>query len=108
MLCFALKSFSHTQVLNDHEFKQSSENKSSYIAKPAISNAENFIKAVNSENNITKYFTIKDLNSTFNNIGNPFSLFHFNINLLSFNFDDLQRLMTFGKLENQKMENYKL
>ena len=46
-------------VLNDNEFKQSLENKSNLlIAKPAISDTENFIKAINSENNITKHFTI--------------------------------------------------
>ena len=45
-------------VLNDKEFKQKvigKQIKFTLIAKLAISNGENFIKAVNSENNITKY-----------------------------------------------------
>ena len=81
MLC--TKMFFPYSNLNDNEVKQTvmvKQNKftHTHVAKPAISNAENFIKAVNSENNITKYFTIKDLNSTFNDLGNHFSLFHLN------------------------------
>ena len=45
--------------------------KFTHIAKPAISNAENFIKAVNSEINITKYVSVKELNSTFYGTANP-------------------------------------
>ena len=70
--------------------KQSSKNKS-------ISNTENFIKAINSGNNITKYFTIKDLNYTFSDIGSPFSFFHLNINSLSFHFDKLESLISKSK-----------
>ena len=73
---FCTKVFLPYSVLNDNEFKQTvvrKQVKFTHIAKPAISNTENFIKAINSESNITKYFTIKDLNSTFNDIGNPFS-----------------------------------
>ena len=58
-VCFALKRFSHSQTKADVNLsKKSWENKSKFthIAKPAISNAENFIQAVNCENNITKYF----------------------------------------------------
>ena len=51
-----------------------------YIAKPAISKDENFIKVRHSEHNINKCFTIKDLNSNFNGIGNPFFLLYLNIN----------------------------
>ena len=43
-------------VLNDNEFKQRVIGKQVtfiHIAKPAISNTENFIKAINSENKIT-------------------------------------------------------
>ena len=83
MLC--TKTFLPYSVLNDNEFKQTvvgRKEKFTHIAKPAICNTGNFIKAINSENNVTKYFTIKDLNSTFNDIGNPFSLFHLNINSL--------------------------
>ena len=71
------------------------------MAKAAMSNAENFIKAINSENNITKYFTIKDLNSTFNDIGNPFFLFHLNINTLPFHFDELESLISKSKNDSQ-------
>ena len=90
MLCN--KTFFPYLVLQDNEFKEifiEEQVKCTDIAKPAITSAEKLIKAVDSENNITKYFTIKDLNSTFNNIGNLFSLFHFNINSLSFDFDEL-------------------
>ena len=66
-----------------------------------MSNTENFIKTINSENNITKYFTIKDLKSTFNVIGNPFSLFHLNINSLSFHFDELESLISKSKNDFQ-------
>ena len=86
-----------------NEFKQTVIGKQSkfiHIAKPAISDAENFIKVVNSENNITKCFTIKDLNSTFNYIGSPFSLFHLNINS-SFHFDELQSLILESKNDFQ-------
>ena len=65
------------------------------MTKPAISNTEIFIKAINSESNITKYFIIKDMNSTFRDIDSPpFSLFHVNINLLSFHFDELESLIS--------------
>ena len=87
-------------VLNDNEFKQRvirKQVKFTHIAKPAIPNTENFIKAINSENNITKYFSIKDLNSTFNDIGNPFPLFHLNINSLSFYIDELESLISKSK-----------
>ena len=65
MLC--TKTFLTYTVLNDNEFKQTvvgKQVKFTHIAKPAIPNTENFIKVINSENSITKYFTIKDLNST--------------------------------------------
>ena len=77
--------------------------KFTHIAKRAITN-------VNSENNITKYFTIKDLNYTFNDIGNLFSLFHLNITSLSFHFDELQYLISNSKngFNNWHMSNYKL
>ena len=87
-------------VLNNNEFKQRvirKQVKFTHIAKPAIPNTENFIKAINSENNITKYFSIKDLNSTFNDIGNPFPLFHLNINSLSFYIDELESLISKSK-----------
>ena len=114
MLC--TKTFLPYSVLNDNEFKQTvigKQVKFTHIAKPAISNTKNFIKAVNSEDNITKYFTIKDLNSTFNDIGSPFSLFHLNINSLSFHFDELESLiskskMTFKILAYQKPDLRKL
>ena len=76
------KTFLPHLVINDNEFKYTvirKQVKFTHIAKPAISDTENFIKAINSRNNISKYFTIKDLNSTFNDIGSPFSLFHLNI-----------------------------
>ena len=60
MLC--TKMFLPFSDLNNNEFKQTvigKQVKFIHIAKPAIYNAENFIQAVNSENNITKYFTIK-------------------------------------------------
>ena len=75
--------------------------KFTHIAKRANSNTENFIKAINSENNITKYFTIKDLNSTFNNIGKALSLFHMNIKSLSFHFDELKSLILKSKNDFQ-------
>ena len=75
--------------------------KFTHIAKPAISNTENFIKVINSENNITKCFTTKDLNSTFNEIGNPFFLFHLKINLLSFHSDELESLISKSKNDFQ-------
>ena len=81
MLC--TKTFLPYSVLIDNEFKQTvigRQVKFTHIAKPAISNTENFIKAINSQNNITKYFPIKDQNSTFKDISSPFSLFHLNIN----------------------------
>ena len=95
MLC--TKTFLPYSVLNDNEFKQTvigKQVKFTHIAKLAISNNENFIKAINSENNFTKHFTIKDLNSAFNDIGNPFSLFHLNINSLSFHYDELESLIS--------------
>ena len=102
MLC--TKTFLPYSVLNGNEFKQTvigKQVKFTDIAKPAISNTENFINAINSENNITKYFIIKDLNSTFNEIGNPFFLFHLNINSLSFHFDELERLISQSKNDFQ-------
>ena len=94
MLC--TKQFLPYSVINN-EFKQNVTGKQvkfTHIAKPTISNAENFIKAVNSEINITKYFSIKELNSTFYGIANPFSLFHLNINSLSFHFDEIQSVIS--------------
>ena len=102
MLC--TKTFLPYSVLNDNEFKQKvigKQVKFTHIAKPAISNTENFIKAINSENNFTKYFTIKDLNSAFNDIDNPFSLFHLNINSFSFHYDELESLISKSKNDFQ-------
>ena len=102
MLC--TKMFLPHSVLNDNEFKQTvigKQVKFTHIAKPAISNTGKFIKTINSENNITKCFTIKDLNSTFNDIGNPFSLFHLNINSFSFHFDELENLKSKSKNDFQ-------
>ena len=99
-----LYAFLPYSVLNNNKFKQTVTGKqvnSTHIAKPAISNTENFIKAINSENNFTKYFTIKDLNSAFNGIGNPFSLFHLNINSLSFHYDELESLISKSKNDFQ-------
>ena len=98
------KTFLPYLVLKDNEFKQTvigKQVKFAYIAKPAISNAENVIKIVNSENNFTKYLTINDLNFTFNDINNPFTLLHLNINLLSFHFDELQSLISKSKNDFQ-------
>ena len=89
------KTFLPYSVSHDNEFKQLV--KFNHIAKPAISNTDNFIKAINSENNSTKYFTIKDLNYFFNHIGNPFSLFHLNINSLSFHFHEMESLISKSK-----------
>ena len=102
MLC--TKTFLPFLDLNNNKFKQTvmgKQVKFTHITKQAISNAENFIQAVNSENNITKYFTIKDLNLTFNDTGNPFSFFHLNINSLSFRFDELQSLISKSKNDFQ-------
>ena len=68
MLC--TKTFLPYSVLNDNKFyKQTAIGKQvkfTHIAKPAISNTENFIKAsIDSENNFTKYFTIKSLEFCF-------------------------------------------
>ena len=102
MLC--TQTFLPYSFLNYNEFKKrviGKQVKFTYIAKPAISNTENFIKAINSQNNITKYFPIKDLNSTFKDIGSPFFLFHLNINSLSFHFDELESLMSKSKNDFQ-------
>ena len=45
--------------------------------------------------------TIQDLNSTFNNIGNPFCLLHLNVKSLSFRFDELQSLVSKPKNDFQ-------
>ena len=95
MLC--TKTFLPYSVLNGNEFKQTVNGKQvklTHIAKPVVSNTENLIKAVNSENNITKYSTMKNLNSTFNDIGNPFSMFNLNINSLSCHFHELEILIS--------------
>ena len=44
---------------------------------------------------------MKDLNSTFNDIVSPFSLFHLNINSLSFHFDELESLISKSKNDFQ-------
>ena len=103
MLC--TKTFLSYTVLNDNEFKQTvigKQVKFTHIAKPAISNTENFIKAINSKNNFAKYFTIKDFNSAFNGIGNSFSLFHLNINSLSFHYDELESLILKSNIHLKK------
>ena len=54
MLCTT--TFLPYSLLNDNEFKQTvfgRQVKFTHIAKPAISNTENFIKAIYSENKIT-------------------------------------------------------
>ena len=56
--------------------KQSTENKLNLLIQQT-SNIEIFIKAINSENNITKYLTIKNLNSSFSDIENIVSLGRF-------------------------------
>ena len=95
------KTFIPLSDLNDNKFKQTvigKQVKFTHIVKPAISNAENFIEAVNCENSITKYFTIKDLNSSFSDIGNLFYLFHLNINSLSFHFSGNNKRYSIGEL----------
>ena len=87
MLC--TKMFLSFSDLIDNEFKQ-------IVIKKQLK-----FNSVNSENNITKYFTIKDLNYTFNDVGNLFSLFHLNINLLSFHFDEFQSLIPKSKNDFQ-------
>ena len=75
---FCTKTFLPYSVLNDYEFKQTvigKQVKFTHIAKPAISNTENFIKAINSENIFNKYFTIKDLNSALMALGTLFPCF---------------------------------
>ena len=100
MLC--TKTFLPYPVLNENEFKQTVIGKLvkfTHIVKLThIANTEDFIKAINSENNITKYFTIKYLNSTFNDVGNSLSLFHLNINSLSFHFDELESIISSQKI----------
>ena len=94
------KAFLPYSVLNNNKFKQTvigKQFKLTHIAKPANSNTENFMKAINYENNLTKYFAIRDLDSNFSDIGNPFSLFHLNINLLSSHFDELESLISKSK-----------
>ena len=91
-------------VLKNYKSKQAvigKQVKFTDIVKQAISNGENFIKAINSESNIIKYLTIQDLNSTFNNIGNPFCLLHLNVKSLSFRFDELQSLVSKPKNDFQ-------
>ena len=86
----------------DNEFKQTAIGKQvkfTHIAKPAFSNTENFIKAINSEKDIAKYFRIKDLNSICIDIGNQFSFFHLKINSLSFHFDELKSLISKTKID---------
>ena len=102
------RTFLPYSVLNDNKFKQTvvgKQVKFTGITKPAIPNTEKFIKAINSENNFTKYFTIKDLNSAFNAIGNPFSLFRLNINPLSFHYDELESLISKPKNVFQEMKS---
>ena len=98
LLC--TKTFLPYSILNDNEFKQAvigKQVKFTHIAKPAISNTENSIKAINSENSITKYFTIKDLNSTFNDIGSLFSLFHWTLTRFHFTLINWKGLISKSK-----------
>ena len=62
MLC--TKTFLSYSVLNNNEIKQTiigKQVKFTPTRKRTISNAQNFIKAINSENNITKYFCWRSL-----------------------------------------------
>ena len=100
---FASNNLYQVSIFDDNELKQiviGKHVKFTHIAKPAISNTENFIKGINSESTTTKYVTIKGLNSTFNDIGSSFSLFHLNINSLSF-FDELESLISKSKNDFQ-------
>ena len=97
MVLYALRFLPYSY---DNEFKQTAIGKKvkfTYITKPAFSNTENFIKAINSEKHIAKYFRIKDLNSICIDIGNRFYFFHLKINSLSFHFDELKSLISKSK-----------
>ena len=96
MLC--TKTFVPYSVLNNNEFKQSSENQSNLLIQQ---NQESLILRTSLKLLIAKttllYFTIKDLNSTFNDIDSPLSLFHLNIYSLSFHFGELESLISKSK-----------
>ena len=55
---------------------------------------ENFIQAIHSENNSSRYFTLNDLTALSYDKKNDFSVFHLNINSLQYLFDELQTFLS--------------
>ena len=51
---------------------------------------ENFIQAIHSENNSSRYFTLNDLTALSYEKKTDFSVFHLNINSLQYHFNELQ------------------
>ena len=63
--------------------------KFTYVSNTPKSIKENFIQAINSENNSSRYFTLTDLTALSYDKNNDFSVFHLNINSLQYHFDEL-------------------
>ena len=70
------------------------KNKFTHVSNSPKSIRENFIQAIHSENNTSRYFTLNDLTALIYDKKNDFSVFHLNINSLLYHFDVLQTILS--------------
>ena len=65
-----------------------------HVSNTLKSIRENFIQAIHSENNSSRYFTLNNLTALSYDKNNDFSVFHLNINSLQYYFDELQTFLS--------------
>ena len=70
------------------------EIKFTHVSNTPKSIKENFIQAINSENNSSWYFTLNGLTALNYDKNNNFFVFHLNINSLQYHFDELQTFLS--------------
>ena len=91
------KEFLPFSGIDDGEFAHATlgiKNKFTHVSNTPKSIRENFIQAIHSENNSSWYLTLNDLTALSYDKKNDFSVFHLNINLLQYHFDELQTFLS--------------
>ena len=91
------KKFLPFSGIEDGEFAHATLGKKikfTHVSNTPKSIRENFIQAIHSENNSSRYFTLNDLTALSYDKKNDFSVFHLNINSLQYHFDELQTFLS--------------
>ena len=93
--CHVLKNFNPSQTLMMRNLCKiiGKQIKFTHIDKVPKSVKENFNQKTTSETDISKYFTMSDLQSLTYNKKSDLALIHLNINTLQFHFDELESFL---------------